>query len=228
MMGAANHNIRKFSSIDRQRIPFRIPDVTSFMFARVRALRAIIALGLVAFLMGCVQAEIDIEILSAQEGRTTTTIRLPRNVWDVIAKSGGHESRFCDFGKLELNETEAVCKFVEQGAIADLSIGQPFFDNPVSVTTRDGETFRISVPVKCMMGIAPDEFRDDNPNKQAIVTELFKDSSLSIKISGTEIIDTSMNLSTDQMSARLTMSVVEIMLESRDLPEEFFVIIAPE
>lgn len=176
--------------------------------------------GLALLLSGCFEAEFNIEILSRSEGRTTTTISMTRAVYDQMTRGGRPDSQFCDLGKISFTDTFAICVLTKQTALSDLTLGYPFFSDPIPITRLNNKIYRITIPMELLASMAPDDFSLDDPDSHAIVTELFKGVRLTVVIKGVEILTTNMQLNGDHTSASFGVDVPDLMLQGDDLPSE--------
>ncbi len=183
-------------------------------------LRTVRNFGLALLLGGCFQAEFSVEILSPSEGRTTTTISMSRAVYDQMTRGGGPDSRFCDLGEISITDTDAICVLTKQTALSELTLGYPYFSDPIPITQLNNETYRITIPIELLTTMAPDDFSLDDPNSHAIVTELFKGVRLTVVIKGVEILTTNMQLNDDQTTASFGVDVPVLMLQGDELPLE--------
>jgi len=176
------------------------------------------AVGLAVALAGCIDMDMDTAVLGPDEARLSGYMQVNRDMVDMM---GGAEE-FCpadEGGTIEMTETHARCNMLIEGTFADVFAenddGSP---SPTATDLGDG-TVRIVFPMGDMTADM-DEMTAD-PQMAAMFRPMFEGHSITISVSGAEIVSTNGTLSDDGRKASVSINLVELFDEQPDIPEMF-------
>lgn len=176
------------------------------------------AAGLVFALAGCIDMDMDTAVLGPDQARLSGHIQVSREMFNMM----GGENEFCpadDGGTLELTETHARCNMLLEGTFAEVFAenedGSP---SPTATDLGDG-TVRVSFPMGDMTGDM-DEMKSD-PQMAAMFRPMFEGHSITISISGAEIVSTNGTLSDDGRRASISFALTDLFEDEPDIPELF-------
>lgn len=176
------------------------------------------AVGLAVALAGCIDMDMDTAILGPDEARLTGHIEVSREMYNMM----GGEGDFCpedEGGTVELTDTIARCNIMMEGTFAE--VFEPSEDGSPSPTATDmGDgTVRVTFPMGDLTSDL-DEMTQD-PQAAAMFRPMFEGHSISISISGSEIVSTNGALSDDGRRASISFELIELFDEQPDVPEVF-------
>jgi hypothetical protein len=178
------------------------------------------AIGTALALSGCIDMDMNTEILGADEARVSGYMQVQRGMLDMM---GGAEG-FCsedEGGTLEMTDTHARCNLLMEGNFADVfdgaSEGEP---TPEATDLGDG-TVRVTFPIGAVTADA-EEMRGD-PQMVQMMRPMLEGHVFTLRISGAEIVSTNGVVSADGRTATLTFPL-DIILDAETaatLPENF-------
>lgn len=178
----------------------------------------IAALGAVLGLSGCIDVDMNAEILGADQARVTGYMQVQRGMLDMMGGADG----FCpadDGGTIELTETHARCNMLMEGTFEEVfSGGEEEGPQPEIVDLGDG-TVRVTFPVGAATADAA-EMRAD-PQMSAMMRPMLEGHSFTLRISGAQVVSTNGELSADGRSAVFTFPLVDILDADATFPETF-------
>lgn len=175
------------------------------------------ALGAALVLSGCIDVDMNTEILGADQARVSGHMQVQRQMLDMM---GGAEG-FCpesDGGTLELTETHARCNLLMQGSFAEVFEGSEEGPAPTVEDLGDG-TVRVSFPVGDATADAA-EMRND-PQMVAMMRPMLEGHTFTFRISGAQIVSTNGEISADGRSAVFSFPLVRVLDEDATFPETF-------
>ena len=182
-----------------------------------------------AALAGCIDADVDVELLSATTARATITQVMGADFYAMIkmnaegSKGQSEPEEFCATGALtENSDGTATCIIVEEGRFADLTLGAK--QEIVQFTPAGRGLVRVSLRTARMKAeIGADEAMDDETRK--MVEAFFAGRGATVRFSGLEITDTNMDLSSDGRSAQQKIQFLDLLRGTADLPEEVYAVV---
>jgi hypothetical protein len=142
----------------------------------------------------------------------------------MSAESGeSADEGFCDEGTLtETADGGATCVMIEEGAFADLDLGQD--EGGVTFTDAGPGLVRVALPTADMKAeLGADE--DMDAETKQMVEAFFTDRNLTVSISGAEVVDTNMTLSADGKAASQIIPMLDLINGTITLPEELFAVV---
>lgn len=185
--------------------------------------RAAGALTLVVGLAGCIDVNMEIEVLDEETGRGTMTMVMDRQFYDMAQGEGSSES-FCeDDGELTVTETEATCVSVREGPFDEL-IDSDDPNEPVPTVVAQGDgTVRVSFPTASLAeDMAEDEMDEET---LTMMQSFFEGRFMTLTASGGEVVDTNMTVSDDGMSASLQIPLLGMMTGEATVPDEAYAVL---
>lgn len=181
----------------------------------------IVMLG--AGLAGCVDVEMDINVLTAETARGTMTMTIDKSMYDMMNAQEGASTDFCEDGEIIEEETVVKCVDVEEGAFEELLFGDDSDEAKPTIVAQDNGQVRVSFPTSDLT----EEITggDDDPQSQAMMAAMFEDNVMVLKVSGGPIVETNMELAADGMSASLTIPFLELINGTADLPKKAYAVV---
>lgn len=193
---------------------------------RIGQLAATLVLG--AGLAGCIDASVDVAVLSETTAKATVTQVMAADFYAMVKMNAEGDQaagadEFCAEGKLdERADGSATCTVVEEGPFADLKLGD---DEPSIVFASAGPGLvRVSLPtaeMKSEVGAGEDI---DAETKQ-MLEAFFKDRAITVRFSGGEITETNMTLAGDRKSAEQAIPFLDLINGTVELPDELFAVV---
>jgi hypothetical protein len=183
--------------------------------------------ALATALTGCIDVSVDVAVTSTETARATMTQTMGADFYAMVkmsAESGeSEEDGFCDEGTLTENaDGGATCVMTEEGAFADLDLGQD--EGGMTFTAAGPGLVRVALPTADMKAeLGADEEMD--AETKAMAEAFFTDRTLSVSVSGAEVVETNMTLSSDRKSASQAIPMLDLINGTVELPEELFAVV---
>ena len=182
-------------------------------------------------LAGCIDADVDVVVTSATTAKATMTQTMGAEFYSMVKMDTGqaadgeaaNKDEFCADGMLTENaDGTATCTIVEEGAFADLKMGN---DEPSIVFAAAGPGLvRVSLATAEMKAeIGADEAMDEETRK--MVEAFFAGHSISLRFSGAEVTETNMTLSANKTAAETKIKFLDLIQGTAELPDEFFAVV---
>lgn len=185
-------------------------------------LAATLALG--AGLAGCIDVDVDLAITSQTTARATMTQTMGADFYAMVKMSGETgDDEFCAEGDITENaDGSATCVIVEEGAFADLSLGEG--EDAMVITAAGPGLVRVALPTAEMKSeIGANEEMDEETRQ--MVEAFFAGHAITIRVSGAEVVETNMTLSADKRSAETMLPFLDLINGTTDLPDELFAVV---
>jgi len=188
-------------------------------------LAAMLVMG--AGLAGCIDATVEVAVTSETTARATMTQLMGADFYSMVkmsAESGeaGAED-FCADGALTENaDGSATCVIVEEGPFAALSITED--ENAVTFTPAGPGLVRVGLPTEEMRSEIGADDQMDAETRQ-MVEAFFAGHSITVKVSGGEIVDTNMARSADGRSAEQVIPFLDLINGTAELPDELYAVV---
>lgn len=182
------------------------------------------ALALTVGLAGCMDITMDVEILSETNGKATTTSVMGADFY-AMAKAGmsqsaeGSSDGFCQEEGATLTENadgSATCVLVAEGNFSDL------------IKNDDGVKFEVISPGVVKASFSTADLKSElgteeqDEETKAMMQAFFEGHSITLRISGKEVIDTNMTLSADKKSAETVIPFLDLLNGTVNLPPELY------
>jgi len=185
-------------------------------------------LFLAAALTGCIDATVEVEVLSETTARGTLTQVMGADFYAMMKmnaeESDASSDAFCTEGELtEHADGSATCTLIEEGTFADIS-GLGEGEEAMTFTPAGPGLVRVALPTAEMMGEIGASEEMDAETRQ-MVEAFFAGHSVTIRISGGEITETNMTLADDSKSAEMVLPFLDLINGTADLPDELFAIV---
>jgi hypothetical protein len=181
-------------------------------------------------LAGCIDADVDVELLSPSTAKTVTTQVMGADFYTMVkmnAEEMGEDlpadERFCATGELtENSDGTASCVVEEQGRFSALRMGAK--RQHLRFAPAGPGLVRVSLPIAGMKSeIGADEAMDEETRK--MVEAFFAGRGLTLRFGGLEIVDTNMKLSEDGRSAQQKLMFLDLLRDKADLPDELYAVV---
>lgn len=162
-------------------------------------------------LTGCIDVEMDVALTSETTARTTTTQIMSAEFYEMVSmegEEGSDEEGFCVEGELTENaDGSAICVEVQEGPFADFLDA----DEEQSMTfNQEGPNLvRVTLPmggVEAEVG-AGEEMDEET---RAMMASMFEGRTVTLSVSGVEIVETNMEKSADGKSASIVLDFMDI------------------
>ncbi|HHG90048.1 MAG TPA: hypothetical protein ENJ90_06175 [Devosia sp.] len=178
----------------------------------------LIATGLAA----CVDITMEIQVLDEQNARGTTTISMDREFYDMSQQQGGGD--FCDDdGTFTLTDEAATCVTTEEGAYTDLLEGGEEGEPTPTITNVGPGMVRVTYPTASLA----EDFGEDSsdPETMAMMEQFFEGRTLTMTVSGGQIVESNMDIAEDGMSAAIVIPLLGMMTGEVELPDESYAVV---
>lgn len=178
-------------------------------------------------LAGCIDVHIEVAITSPATAKATMTQTMSADVY-AMSKSAAdgiqeQDDAFCSDGTLVENaDGTATCTLVEEGIFADLDLGQD--EGGMSFTPAGPGLVRVALPTADMQAELGAEEEMDEETRQ-MVEAFFAGRTMTIVISGAEVVETNMTLSADRRQAEQIIPMLDLINGATDLPDELFAVV---
>lgn len=189
-----------------------------------------VMLALGSALAGCIDAKVDIDVISETHAKATITQVMGADFYTMIKQSmaesvaaPGGDGDFCDGGEITENaDGSATCIIEEEGPFAALNLGEDA--EAVTFTAAGPGLVRVALPTAKMRAeIGADEQMD--AETEQMVEAFFTGHAITLVFSGLEVTDTNMKLSDDKTSAERVIPFVDLIKGTVDLPEEIYAVV---
>ena len=182
---------------------------------------------LAAGLSGCIDVNIEVAITSPTTAKATMTQVMGADVYAMVKMGaegeGASEDSFCAEGELTENaDGSATCTITEEGAFADLDLGQD--EGGMTFTEAGPGLVRVALPTADMQAELGAQDEMDEETRQ-MVEAFFEGRTMTIAISGAEIVESNMTISGDKTRAEQVIDMLALINGSADLPAELFAVV---
>lgn len=185
---------------------------------------ALMAMGLSA----CIDVSIDVEITSPTTARATMTQVMGADFYAMVnmSEESGEmdEGSFCgDEGTLTENaDGSGTCTMVEEGPFDSLDLGQEA--GGITFAAAGPGLVRVALPTDEMMeGMDAEEDMDEESRQ--MMEAFFAGRTITIGISGAQVVETNMTLSGDGRRAEQVIPLLDLVNGTADLPDELFAVV---
>ena len=182
---------------------------------------------LAAGLSGCIDVNIEVAITSPTTAKATMTQVMGADVYAMVKMGaegeGASEDSFCAEGELTENaDGSATCTITEEGAFADLDLGQD--EGGMTFTEAGPGLVRVALPTADMQAELGAQEEMDEETRQ-MVEAFFEGRTMTIAISGAEIVESNMTISADKTKAEQVIDMLALINGAADLPDEIFAVV---
>jgi len=173
-------------------------------------------------LAACIDVTVNLEVLSETTGRATTEISMDREFYDLSLQQGSGD--FCDEdGVLTVTDTAATCVTTRTGSFDEL-LNAANEDEPApTVVAISPGVLRVTFPT----GSLAEDFADDgsDPQTLAMMQQFFEGRTITFRVSGGGIVESNMEIAPDGKSASFVVSLLDLISNTADLPEESYAVV---
>lgn len=176
------------------------------------------AVGLALALSGCIDVEMDSAILGPDQARVTGHIEVNRGMFEMM---GGAEE-FCpadEGGTIEMLDDAARCNILMEGTFEEVFAENEDGSPSPTATDRGDGTVHVTFPLGDLTGDM-DEMRAD-PAMAAMFRPMLEGHSVSLSISGAQIVSSNGTVSADGRRATISFALTDILDDTADIPEIF-------
>ena len=173
-------------------------------------------------LAACVDITMEVQVLDETNARGTTTISMEREFYDMSQQEGGGD--FCDDdGTFTLTDEAANCVSSKEGTYAELLEGADEGEPIPTIVNVGPGLVRVTYPTASLA----EEFGEDtsDPESLAMMQQFFEGRTLTMKVSGGEIVESNMDIADDGMSAAIVIPLLGMMTGELELPDESFAVV---
>ncbi|WDR06923.1 hypothetical protein PSQ90_05605 [Devosia rhodophyticola] len=196
--------------------------------------RIVATAGSLLFLAGCVDATVDIDVISPTTARASMTQVMGAEFYSLIkpdldkpmagTADGKHRmERFCAKGELVENaDGSAACYFSQKGDFATILLGRD--QQRVRFTPLGDGLVRVELS---LVGIAEEvgAHRWDDEKTRQMNQSLFSGHTCTLRFGGLEVVDTNMSLSPDKRSAEQVVHFLDLINGTAGLPATLYAVV---
>ena len=186
--------------------------------------RMVGAATLIAALGGCVDVSYDIDVTSDATAKATMTQVMARSTYDTIQANkdvtapSTIDRNFCKVGTMAVGDNDVTCTIVNEGPFAKLT--SPDLPNRGSV-----EFFSMGPGLVRVVFPIGNQKPEPDETLAAMWEEMAAGHTVSLKVTGGEIVATNMGVALDKSSASIEMPLNEVLAGTSTLPDELFAIV---
>ena len=190
--------------------------------------RTALAAGLALGLAGCIDAKVDIEVLSETDARATLTQDMGADFYSMVKMSAEEadeaDDAFCAEGTLSENaDGSATCVIVEEGPFAELNLGEDGEEPGVTFTRAGPGLVRVALDTSDMAADIGAEEEMDEETRQ-MMQAFFLGHAITVRIGGGIVTETNMDKAEDG-AAETVIPFLDIINGTVDLPDELYAVV---
>jgi hypothetical protein len=192
---------------------------------KVQLIGKLVALPVLALtLAGCIDVEMDVALTSDATARVTTTQIISADFYEMVAASAEDgEEGFCAPENLtETDDGGAICVDVKEGPFAELIEGDE--EGGMVFAAEGPNLVRVTLPlddIEQEMG-AGEEL---DAETRAMMQSMFEGRTITVSVSGLEIVETNMERSADGKSASIVLGFMDIIDGETGLDGDLFALV---
>lgn len=178
-------------------------------------------LGAALGLSGCIDVDMNAEILGADQARVTGYMQVPREMLEMM----GGEAGFCptaEGGTIEMSDTHARCNMLQEGTFAEVFEAPEEGPAPVIEDLGDG-TVRVAFPIGASMADAADMRAD--PQMVEMMRPMLEGHTFTLRIVGAEIVESNGEISEDGTTTTFTFPLTAALDPAAEFPEFYEAIV---
>ena len=182
-------------------------------------------LGLTVGLSACVDASMEIEVLSTKAAKGTMVMAMEKSMYEMGQSADDSSDGFCDDGTLEITEDNAICTTVKEGGFDELTFDTGSEEEErISITSVGNGLIRVVFPTGNMSSEMGGEDTSD-PEMAKMMETFLTGHYLTMKVSGGEIVESNMEVAADGQSAELKIALVDLINSEAGLPAEVYAVV---
>ncbi|HEY4202007.1 MAG TPA: hypothetical protein VGM83_15750 [Devosiaceae bacterium] len=185
-------------------------------------------LALTMALSGCIDARLNVDVLTDKTARATLTQTMAADFYAMIKADGdkGHR-RFCKETGAVLTENHdgsATCVIVREGDFAGLVFGGAEGQQTMSFTPAGEGSIRVGFPTAELVKALSNNKQMDDQTRSMLLA-LFQDHNLTLVVDGGEIVESNMTIAADRHSATETVPFTDLLGGTAQLPQELYAVV---
>jgi hypothetical protein len=193
------------------------------------------AVAITMGLAGCMDVTMDVAVQNETSGKLTTTMLMGADFY-AMAKAGAAQAAgtegasagdgFCVEPGDVLTENadgSATCTTIKEGTFAELTAGedgQAASNDEARFEVISPGVVKVTFPTGDMTGELTSEAQD--AQTKAMMQALFEGKTVTLRVSGKEIIDTNMTKAADGASAEVVIPFLDLLNGTSTLPAELY------
>jgi hypothetical protein len=189
------------------------------------------AAGLTLALAGCIDATVDVEVLSPTTARATLTQVMGADFYAMVKMSaeeteGNEADAFCAEGELtEHEDGSATCVIAEEGTFDQLLEGMESEESGMSFTPAGAGLVRVAFDTTDMAEEVSGEEELDAETRQ-MMEAFFSGHTITIQVSGREVVETNMDVVDGK--AQKVVPILDLINGTAELPDELYAVVRAE
>jgi hypothetical protein len=177
-------------------------------------------------LAGCFDMSMDIEVLTETAARSTIVQTMPVEIYQMVVQAPAGQGGFCtpdDGGELMINaDGSATCTQVVEGTFAEIETADEADSFDVAVVSPG--VVRITFRADTVGGQIASEAGND-PQVTAMINSMFEGRSMTVRLIGSELIETNMSPTADGRGAELVIPFTDLINGTTSLPPELYAVL---
>ena len=178
-------------------------------------------------LAGCMDVDMTIDVTSETEAEATMVTSMAADIYQMMAAQAPEDQEeFCAEGELIESAELIECRVVQSGTFDELDFDTEGEGDGPSIEAVGGGQIRVAFPTGDIAeSLAEDTGAQDDPQMQAMITQMFEGHAITMTVSGGTIADTNMEVAADGMSATYEIPFVDLIGGDVELPEEIYAVV---
>lgn len=202
--------------------------MSRFPLLTIGKLLAVPALAL--GLAGCFDADVDIELLSANSAHVTAVQTMSAQSFAAleVQRQAADPANpaltwFCEDGDLgtALNG-DALCTYETRGRFRQFVVDD--VDTGLTFKRLSSDLVRVDIPVSAITH----QFETaplPGPQSAAMFAALFRNKTIGLKITGGRVIASNLTIAEDEMSATIRLKFTDVLARSPSIPEAYYAVV---
>lgn len=179
---------------------------------------------LVLSLAGCMDVAMTVDIQSETEAEATVVTSMQADMVELMnAQAAETGEEFCADGEIVERGDIIDCVVVQSGPFAELDFEAEDGQGPLIEAIGNGQV-RVSFPTGDITeSVAESMGGEQDPQMMAMITQMFEGHSITLSVSGGEIVDT--NMEVEGQTASFELPFTALFEGSIDLPDELYAVV---
>lgn len=192
-----------------------------------KSLGRIAGIGALALgLGGCFDMTMELEALTETTGASTIIQTMPADIYAMVAQAPAGQGGFCstpEDGELTVDaDGSATCTKVIEGAYAELENADEADSFDATVVSPGVVRFAFRAET---VGSQIQEEGGSDPQVASMINAMFDGRNMTIRILGSELVETNMTPTADGRGAELVVPFISLIDGTADLPPELFAVV---
>lgn len=182
------------------------------------------ALVLAGMLSGCFDVDMDVKVKDTDHVAVTVATSISKEMADMAQMKSG-EADFCDkTGVITETDTAIVCTETHEGTFAEAFPPATDGEPQPTIEAIGNNQVKVSFPTADISGSFGGAEEDD-PQVKAMMLQMFKGHSMTLRVSGGTIVDTNMTKAADGKSAEFTIPLEDLVSGKANVPDETYAVV---